>query len=163
MQSSGYSKESKRIVSVYVDGSTVVEIEEEPQKAKRVKTIEQQRREGLKAAQEQKILNAKRNLKIALGCVGCAAVVAVMALLLTSAITYNTLTSEVDSLTAQLEELTLTNDSLEYDIDSSVDLSYIIDTATGELGMVKSTSSQIVTYSDAESEYVDQVAGIPTN
>ena len=49
------------------------------------------------------------------------------------------------------------------DLNSAVDLNYVVQVATTELGMVRSTSGQIRTYDSSESEYVQQVAEIPTN
>ena len=74
----------------------------------------------------------------------------------------NELTSEVSSMENQIEELQVLNDSKEYTIDSSVDLSYVIQVATNELGMVRSSASQIKTFTTDATEYVQQVAEVPT-
>lgn len=74
----------------------------------------------------------------------------------------NELTTQINRLENQIGELTVLNDSKEYDIDASVDLDYVIQVATQELGMVRSSASQIITYETQNSEYVQQVAEIPT-
>ena len=75
--------------------------------------------------------------------------------------TGNSLKREVSEKEADVEVLTLENDSREYDINSSVDYNEIIRAATQELGMVRSNASQIVTYSVKNSEYLQQVAQVP--
>lgn len=154
------SLKKNRVRSIYIEGNTAIEIEEEkPARVRREAVIRRQREEGLRAHRARK---RELTRKTALAATGCVLVSSALVLLLSSVITYNTLTSEVQSLTNELNTLTMQNDSIEYDIDSSVDLNEIIDTATNELGMVQSSASQIVTYSDSKSEYIDQVAGIPT-
>ena len=166
MQSSEYLKKNNRVVSIYVDGNTAIEIDEpqkkEPgEKEKRLKAIEEQKKAGIRARRHQQALRRNKACVIAAASLGGCIVLTVMILLLCSVITYNTITNEIETLSAQLDTLTLQNDSAQYDIDSSVELSEIIETATEELGMVRSTSSDVVIYSDTESEYVDQVAEIP--
>ena len=165
MQNSGYSKKSNSVISIYVDGNTAIKIEKEQpaKKSSRVKTIREQRLEGIRQRERARAQKKAKAMAYAAVCAAAALVISAMILLVCSMITYNTLTSEVESLTSELEELTLQNDSIEYEIDSSVDLNEIIETATEDLGMVRSTASQIVTYSDTDSEYVNQVAEIPAD
>lgn len=165
MQNSEYLRKNNRIASMYVDGNTVIEIEKEEHagKVRREKTIEEQKLEGLKQRKRALAMRRNRAMVYAAAAAGGVVVAVIMVLLLCSVITYNTLTNEIESLTSELDTLTLQNDSTEYDIDSSVDLNNIIETATEELGMVRSTSSVVVTYSDADSEYVNKVAEIPDN
>lgn len=165
MRNSGYSKGNDRIRELYISGNTAIEIEtgkEEKESARRRRIIQEQRVEGLKIQKQQRAEKKARALRSAVIVSASAVVLGILVLLLSSVITYNSLTSEIESLTEELDTLTLQNDSVEYDIDSSVDLSYIIETATEELGMVRSSYSQVVTYSDSDSEYVNQIAEIPT-
>ena len=74
----------------------------------------------------------------------------------------NGLKREINVLEAQVSELKSQNDSRAYDLNSAVDLNYVVQVATTELGMVRSTAGQIRTYDSSESEYVQQVAEIPT-
>ena len=75
----------------------------------------------------------------------------------------NGLKREINVLEAQVSELKSQNDSRQYELNSSVDLDYVVQVATTELGMIRSTSGQIRTYDSSESEYVQQVAEIPTH
>lgn len=165
MQSSGYSKKNDAVASIYVSGNTAIEIEKDDASLKkgRVDEIDEQKREGARIRRIQKARAKNRAAVCAAAAIGGMICAGIMVLLLSSAITYNTLTDEIESLTSELDTLTLQNDSTQYDIDSAVDLNEIIDTATNELGMVRSTASAVVLYSDAETEYINQVAEIPDN
>ena len=168
MRNSGYSKKADRtdrIREMYVSGNIAIEIEKEADSrpVRRTDVIERQRREGLRQQAQRRAQKRAKAFRYALVSSACALILGVMVLLLSSVITYNSLTKEIASLTVELETLVEENDSIEYDIDSSVDLSYIIDVATNQLGMIRSTAAQVITYSDAESEYVNQVSDIPTN
>lgn len=164
MRNSESLKKTNKVRSIYISGNTAIEIEkEEPvRKVRRVKTIKEQREEGLRRQAKKRAERQRALVRNALVVFGAAAFLNVVVLLLGSVITYNSLTKEISTLSSELDALTLQNDSIEYDIDSSVDLNTIIDTATNELGMVRSSSAQIITYSDSESEYIEQVAAIPT-
>jgi len=108
---------------------------------------------------------AERKERIIRGIVAGAAgavVICFCVMLLSTISRNNQLTRQVNSLEYQIEELRVLNDSKEYDIDASVDLEYVIQVATQELGMVRSSSSQIITYETQNSEYVQQLAEIPT-
>jgi len=54
------------------------------------------------------------------------------------------------------------NDAREDQLATYVDLDYIYNVATQQLGMVYASSDQIITYSKTESEYVRQYENIPT-
>lgn len=98
---------------------------------------------------------------IAAGVAG--AIVVCFSVVLLSTISKNhELATQINRLEYQIEELRVLNDSKEYDIDASVDLDYVIQVATQELGMIRSSSSQIITYETQNSEYVQQLAEIPT-
>ncbi len=68
----------------------------------------------------------------------------------------------ITSLQTQLETITAQNDSLDYSINSFVDINYIINVATNDLGMVKISKDNINTYKSAEYEYMQQYSSIPT-
>ena len=73
-----------------------------------------------------------------------------------------TLADEVLEKENELDQLTVANDAREYEIGNSVDLNYIIDVATNELGMVRSNLSQVVTFKTRDTEYLQQVARVPS-
>ena len=69
-----------------------------------------------------------------------------------------------ESITAIEKQINTTkaqNDSLEYSIDSYIDLDYIYKTATQELGMVPATSDQVSVYESKDNEYMKQYKDIP--
>ncbi len=70
--------------------------------------------------------------------------------------------SNITSLQTKLETITAQNDSLDYSINSYVDINHIIDVATNDLGMVKISKDNINTYKSAEYEYMQQYSSIPT-
>jgi len=89
-------------------------------------------------------------------------VIVALSIVLLKTLSYNgILIEEVNKQEVEVEHLIMGNDAREYDINSSVDLNYVIDVATNELGMVRSNVSQIVTYSMKNSEYLQQVAKVP--
>ena len=62
-----------------------------------------------------------------------------------------------------LDTLVSQNDAIEYAISSYIDTDYVVKVATGELGMVKASESQISFYKSSESEYMKQLEDIPNN
>ncbi|MBQ1192834.1 MAG: cell division protein FtsL [Lachnospiraceae bacterium] len=64
------------------------------------------------------------------------------------------LESNIDTLAAQ-------NDAIEYDIEGFINLDYILQVATEELGMVYATKDQIQYYDSTTSEYMKQFGDIP--
>ena len=97
------------------------------------------------------------------GVIGSAAVILLCALMLMTLDESSRLSEEVAAKEKELNELTVANDAREYEIDSSVDLSYVIQVATEELGMVRSSLGQVVTYRTKDTEYLQQVARVPSD
>lgn len=121
------------------------------------KKKEQARLQKMRAAKRKERLI--RNISVAAASV---IVIGFCVTLLSTISRNNELTSQVNRINNQIEELKILNDAKEYDIDGSVDLDYVVQVATQELGMVRGSASQIVTYETQNSEYVQQVAEIPT-
>ena len=111
----------------------------------------------------RKVSRQKRMITFFITGVAAVLLVALCVSLLSIAGENNGLKREINKLETQVSELRSQNDSLQYDLNSAVDLNYVVQVATTELGMVRSTAGQIKTYNSAESEYVQQVAEIPTN
>lgn len=106
----------------------------------------------------------KQRLRFAVLSGTAVVVFVVLCAFLFSAIQKNdTLSSRVAGQEKDVQELTVFNDAREYEINSSVDLNYVISVATQDLGMVRSNASQIVTYSVKNTEYLQQVAQVPTD
>ena len=110
-----------------------------------------------------KALKRQKAMFIVAGAVLAVAIIGLSTVLLAEMSTNKALKKEVGEKEASVEVLTLENDSLEYDISSSVDLNEIIRAATQDLGMVRSNVSQIVYYSTKNTEYLQQVAQVPLN
>lgn len=71
------------------------------------------------------------------------------------------LQEEVASLEAELDSAILDNDSEYNRVMNSVDLEYVKEVAVNELGMQLATTSQIVTYTVEDGDYVRQYSEIP--
>lgn len=108
-----------------------------------------------------KVARQKKAIRIAAGVFAAAVLVALCVVMLSMNVKNSDLRSEIAALESQVEELRSQNDSKEYDMNSSVDLNYVVQVATEELGMVRSSAGQIRTYNSTDSEYLKQLAGIP--
>lgn len=67
----------------------------------------------------------------------------------------------IELLEKDLEVLKSENDALETSINTYVDLDYVYEVATQELGMVYANKNQVIMYNKTESEYVRQYDDIP--
>lgn len=113
-------------------------------------------------ASQMKALKRQKGRFIALG-VTAAVVIFLMAGAALKLTDMNeTLSNEISKKESALADLNVYNEAKEYEINSSVDLNYVIQVATENLGMVRSNPSQVVTYSVKNSEYLLQVAAVPT-
>ncbi|MCD8096475.1 MAG: cell division protein FtsL [Lachnospiraceae bacterium] len=95
--------------------------------------------------------------------------VAAACLLMWSCVNYLQLQAEttsrvknISSLEAELEELWTENDDYYTRIMSTVDLEYIREVATEELGMVYASSDQVILYDSGTDDYVRQNGEIPS-
>lgn len=151
-------------MSIYVEGNAVPKrerVEEVPDIRRRREQNAQARRAAAQRAKELRAQAQKRRVRIAAFTAAGAVVLCICVLTLSAIIKGNNLSSEISELEAELDELVVENDSIEYEINSSVDLATIIEVATEELGMVRSSADQIITYEESDQEYVKQVAEIP--
>ena len=69
--------------------------------------------------------------------------------------------NHIEALEKSIETLKADNDALETRINTSVDLDYVYQVATEELGMVYANKNQVRLYNKTESEYVRQYEDIP--
>ena len=67
----------------------------------------------------------------------------------------------IEQYEAQLAEVQAGNKSLEAKINDHLDLEYIYQVATEELGMIHPAKDQVIRYERTESEYVRQYENIP--
>ena len=143
---------------IFADGNTVrKEVEPEVVRIR----LPKERTERQKQV-TRKVSRQKRMISVFFIGIAAVLLVALCIAMLGIAGENNGLKREINSLEAQVTELKSQNDSRQYELNSSVDLNYVVQVATTELGMIRSTSGQIITYDSAESEYVQQVAEIPT-
>ena len=96
-----------------------------------------------------------------LGTAAAVLIIGISAFMLASLECNRKLSREISSLERQIQELTVVNDARAYEITSSIDLSDVIRTATEELGMVRGSASQTVTFGSRQTEYLQQVAAVP--
>ncbi len=108
-----------------------------------------------------KALRKQRVCLWILGVIGSVIMVALCGYMLQTMDRGTALADEVIEKENELDQLTVANDAREYEIGNSVDLNYIIDVATTELGMVRSNLSQVVTFKTRDTEYLQQVARVP--
>lgn len=69
--------------------------------------------------------------------------------------------SNIKSLSSEISTLTTENEALDYQVNSYVDIDYVYQVATEELGMVQANGSQVLLYDRSDSEYVNQIKDIP--
>lgn len=93
--------------------------------------------------------------------IACVAVVAMAVNYLQVRSSINSTMKEIRGLETAITQLKDNNDALEDEINQYIDLNYIYQVATGELGMVQAGEEQILQYEKTESEYVRQYAEIP--
>jgi len=146
-------------MSIYVDGSSAIQLDDEP--VKRFRTPEEEERERRKRARRleekrraQAIVRMKR---AALGVAAAAVAVALIVVMLNGMVRNNQLSSQISKLESQYSELNAQNNSKEYDIKRSVDLNTVIRVATEELGMERASAGQIINYKTADSETAGQL------
>ena len=111
---------------------------------------------------QYKALKHQKIRMIFLGGIAAAAVILLCGMTLISMDINDQLSKEIAGIEDQIDELEVYNDARAYEIDSSLDINEVIRVATEELGMVRGSASQIVTYSTKNSEYLQQVAAVPT-
>lgn len=72
-----------------------------------------------------------------------------------------TMNKEIASIESQLIELKNKNDAAYSKVNASVDLAYIYEVATKELGMVHPVENQVFSYKNLKNDYVRQYGDIP--
>ncbi|MCQ2529857.1 MAG: hypothetical protein MJ086_01185 [Lachnospiraceae bacterium] len=144
---------------IFAEGNTVrVEVISEPA----VIRLPRERTERQKQV-SQKVRRQKALLAVTSVLAAVVLLVALCVTMLNISGENSGLKKEISALESSISELKSQNDSKEYDLNCSVDLNYVVQVATGDMGMVRSSSGQIRTYNSSASEYVQQVAEIPTD
>ncbi|MBQ9815471.1 MAG: hypothetical protein IJM53_07255 [Lachnospiraceae bacterium] len=105
---------------------------------------------------------AGRFSKIVAIAIATVTVIGMSMLYLSTVVENNELVRNIGILETQLDDLKAKNDAKEFEINSAVDLNFVIKYATEDLGMVRGTAEQIRIYDTSNSEYIQHLAGIPS-
>lgn len=149
-----------RVYTYVQDGNTVRKIYDFPEKENRKKYSRQNEsnRRTYREANSSKTMSMGMTVVLALA----------MIFSLGLCIHYLNVQSDISaikenmtSLRNEIDTLATKNDSVEYDINSYIDVDYIIKTAKEELGMVDVNQNQIVTYNTNRNEYMEQYGDVP--
>ncbi len=149
----------------FVNGSTVRQMEAQPvrKKVDRRKIQEQQqkkrRRNAAKRNRERALHMSRSYVAFLTLCVGVIAFAAVSLVQIQSQVTQRM--EHIAALESQITDLKADNDARYKEIVTSVDLDYIKDVAVNELGMQYATEDQIIYYSVANDNFMDQYSDIP--
>ena len=114
------------------------------------------------SAAGSRALRRQKAFFVTLGIIGAVILVSLCGTMLWTMDASTQLADEVLEKEKELEQIMVANDAREYEIGNSVDLNDIIEVATQELGMVRSNLSQVVTFRTKDTEYLQQVAQVPT-
>ena len=150
-----FEKGSVKRYAEHVDGNTVR------------KTLQNLPEEGSRQPSRQVIRNRQRarhmDMRYVLFLSVCAAMTVVICIhYLKLHAQYTYLQKQAASLSLQLNDLKMENDTTYNEIVSGVDLQKIKDRAINDLGMTYPKQSQIVTYGSPDSDYVKQYGEIPS-
>lgn len=151
---SAYNTTAYRDNARYIEGNVAV------------KSVQQELETPLRPVNPRVSRNRRKAMAMSAGYVFFLTIaVAVIAM---TAVFYITLQSEISnnvktisSLESELNNLRLDNDEAYSRATGNIDLEEVKRIAIGELGMTYATEGQIITYSNAGSDYVKQVADIP--
>ena len=149
----------------FVNGSTVRQMQTQPVRkpVDRRKIQEQQekkrRRSAAKRNRARALHMSKSYVAFLTLCVGIIAFAAVSLVQIQSQVTQRM--EHIAALESQITDLKADNDARYKEIVTSVDLEYIKDVAVNELGMQYATQDQIVYYSVANDNFMDQYSDIP--
>jgi hypothetical protein len=170
VRNSEYLKKSKynTAMSIYIGGSAAPVIRQEPERKPvvRIEPEEKRRKNTRTAARAAELARRKKAQKrkaifTAGGILAAFGVLIGMVLImLTASVRNSELSREIRNLEYELSEIRVKNDSTAFDISKSVDLNTIIKSASEDLGMVRSSTDQVVLFKAADSEYIKQVANL---
>lgn len=146
--------------STFLDGNTVRRLEVAPnvQPNEKSSTKKKQSRQIVINQQKALYMNGFYVLALAIAVI-ITLIVCVQYLQVQSEITYRL--KNVHALEVELADITSQNDELDNRINSYIDLEYIYNVATEELGMSYASKEQISLYENSSSEYVRQYRDVP--
>lgn len=149
--------EERKRQSYYVDGNTVRKIAVPVEYPDRRQEKRPERKQGHRRSYRQ-----SEGLEMSLSYVAFLFVMVVI--IVASCVNYLDVNSQISQTNREiskaqkvLDTLVTKNDATEYEIDSYIDVEYIINTAKEELGMVVAGKEQVKFYESSESEYMNQL------
>lgn len=149
--------EERKRQSYYVDGNTVRKIAVPVEVPLEREERRPERRQGHRRSYRQ-----SEGLEMSLSYVAFLFVMVVI--IVTSCVRYLDINSqisqtnrEISKMQTALDTIVTKNDAVEYEIDSYIDVEYIMNTAKDELGMVVAGKDQVKFYEGSESEYMNQL------
>ena len=147
----------------YVEGSTVRKLNNADNAERQPRTYDGNRRVRTSAAVYKNRERATRMSKgyVAVLAVCCLMMSAVCAQYLSLRDSITTRKAEIATLELQVDALKAQNDSIDYTINSYIDVDHIRSVAMGELGMIQAGKNQISFYQSSESEYMKQYREVP--
>lgn len=147
----------------YTDGNTVRKVAAPvtvPETPVRREEREEQRRE--QRHEHRRSYRTSQNVEMSLPYV--AFLFAMVIMIVMACVKYldlnaqiNEANNEITSLQTQLDTLVTKNDAMDYEINSFIDVDYIIETAKTQLGMVVAGKEQVQFYDSSVSEYMNQL------
>ena len=145
----------------YIEGNTVRKVERAPQYEEQERRHQQKRNlsDTVRRNQEKALQMNLFSVLLLTVAVICTLYICVSYLKLQSSVTARL--NHIESLEESIEKLKGDNDALLTRINTSVDLDYVYQVATEELGMVYANKDQVRLYNKTESEYVRQYEDIP--
>lgn len=155
--------EKKYYGNEYVHGNTVRKLEERQEYERRVNEPVSTPRK-----KEEAHARAKGNLAQGWDIVSLLFMVAAISIALFVCVSYlevqqntTSMSKKIASMESEILKLKNQNDAAYNKIESSVDLSYIYDVATNELGMVHADKEQVQSYENKKSDFVRQYGDVP--
>ena len=142
------------------DGNTIRKVYEFPERND--ERIKKQERKPHRRTYRQEEKAPKMSLKAALF-MAATVIISVMSCInyLKAEADITETKTNISSLEKSIDTISTQNNSVQYEIDSYVDVNYIIKTATEELGMVMVSEDQIITYDSTRNEYMEQYGDVP--
>jgi len=156
------NRQSNNVRYTYIEGNTVRQVRAVPVRR------EQERREPQRKAPVSTgtLKNREKALRMSAGYVLFLSAAAITLLVVCS--NYIKLQSQIqnrskniNTLESELSELKILNDATYNKLVASVDLNYIQQIASEELGMIYATEAQVELYSSQDSDYVRQYQDLP--
>lgn len=154
----------KRYQTNYIDGNNarqlyvVPDYSDEEYSKRRTRDNRQVKRQVRRRQERVKSMGLGQLLVLTLA-IGATLFVCIDYLRVQSDIT--AMSRNVATMESDLLNLKNQNDAAEQRIDSSIDLAYIFEVATKELGMVYASGNQVIMYDSSKDDYVRQYDDIP--